>query len=176
MKKLQLCLLAVTALAASQVAMAERTFNHPCITYTQGDLDRMRSMVIAKVEPYYSAYIELKNSKYSDLNQNPGNRGTQIKEGAFNGTVGRDGRSAHDLAILWHITGDKAYADKAVQFLNANSYYTNTSCRGTGPLDNGKIYLLIAAAELMRDYEGWAAEDQQRFKDMLVHPGYSTTT
>lgn len=175
MKKLQLCILAAIALATSQVALARRTFNHPCITYTQGDLDRMRSMVIAKVEPYYSAFLELKNSKYSDLNQNPVNRGTQIKEGQFNGTVGRDGRCAHDMAILWHITGDKSYADKAVQFLNANSNYTNTSCRGTGPLDNGKIYLLIAAAELMRDYAGWAAEDQQRFKEMLVHPGYSTT-
>lgn len=163
-------------LAVSTTAMAERTFNHPCITYTQGDLDRMKSMVVAKVEPYYSAFIELQNSKYSDLNQKPSNRGTQIKEGQFNGTVGRDGRCAHDMAILWHITGDKAYADKAVEFLNANSYYTNTSCRGTGPLDNGKVYLLIAAAELMRDYEGWLPEDQQRFKDMLVHPGYSTTT
>lgn len=176
MRNLRLCLLAIIVLATSQVALAERTFNHPCITYTQGDLDRMRSMVIAKVEPYYSAFVELKNSKYSDLNQRPANRGTQIKEGAFNGTVGRDGRAAHDLAILWHITGDKAYADKAIEFLNANSYYTNTSCRGTAPLDNGKIYLLIAAAELMRDYEGWDATDQQRFKDMLVHPGYSTTT
>ncbi len=176
MNKIQRCILTVTALAASQIAMADRTFNHPCITYTRGDLDRMRSMVIAKVEPYYSAFIELKNSKYSSLNQNPSNRGAQIKEGQFNGTVGRDGRSAHDLAILWHITGEKEYADKAVEFLNANSYYTNTSCRGTGPLDNGKVYLLIAAAELMRDYDGWTSEDQQRFKDMLVHPGYSTTT
>lgn len=176
MKKIQLSLLVATLLTAILPAMAERTFNHPCITYTQGDLGRMKSMVVAKVEPYYSAFIELQNSKYSDLNQKPGNRGTQIKEGQFNGTVGRDGRSAHDMAILYYITGDKAYADKAVEFLNANSYYTNCSCRGTGPLDNGKIYLLIAAAELLRDYEGWKPEDQQRFKDMLVYPGYSTTT
>ena len=59
--------------------------------------------------------------------------------------------------------------------MNANSYYTNTSARGTGPLDNGKIYLLIDAAELMRDYPGWEEADQQRFKDMLVYPGYSST-
>ena len=44
------------------------------------------------------------------------------------------------------------------------------SSRGTGPLDNGKIYLLIDAAEMMRDYSGWTRQDQ-RFKDMLVYPG-----
>ena len=136
----------------------------------------MRSMVQAKVEPFYSAFLELKNSSRANPYQGTPQRGTQIREGAFNGTVGIDGRKAHDMAILWHITGDEAYAKKTVEFLNANSYYTNTSSRGTGPLDNGKIYLLISAAELMRDYPGWLPEDQQRFKDMLVYPGYSTTT
>ena len=98
----------------------------------------------------------------------------QIKEGKFNGMIGADGRRALDMALLWHLTGDEAYAEKAIGFINANSYYTNTSARGTGPLDNGKIYLLIDAAELMRDYPGWKAEDQQRFKDMLVYPYYTT--
>lgn len=154
---------------------AARKFVHPGITYTQGDLDRMKAMVEAKVEPFYSTFLALKNSQYSDPNQTVTQRGTQIPEGRFNATVGIDGRRAIDLALLWHITGDRAYADKAVEFLNANSYYTNTSSRGTGPLDNGKVYLLIDAAELMRDYDGWAAEDQQRFKNMLTYPYYSTT-
>ena len=34
--------------------------------------------------------------------------------------------------------------------------------------------MLIEAAELLRDYEGWKPEDQQGFKDFLVSPGYST--
>lgn len=169
-----LCLfMAVCAL--SQLAdAAPRKFLHPGITYTQGDLDRMKAMVEAKVEPFYSTFLALKNSQYSDLNYKVAQRGTQITEGRFNGTVGIDGRRSLDLALLWHITGDKAYADKAVEILNANSYYTNTSSRGTGPLDNGKVYLLIDAAELMRDYEGWNPEDQQRFKDMLTYPYYTT--
>lgn len=28
---------------------------------------------------------------------------------------------------------------------------------------------------MMRDYSGWTRQDQQRFKDMLVYPGYSNT-
>lgn len=154
---------------------AQRNFLHPGITYTQGDLDRMKAMVAAKQEPYYSTFLKLKESPYSSLTATVTHRGHQIKEGRFNATIGADGRRAHDLALLWHLTGDEAYARKAVEYLNANSYYTNTSARGTGPLDNGKIYLLIDAAELMRNYSGWKKEDQQRFKDMLVYPSYSST-
>ncbi|MBR0360944.1 MAG: alginate lyase family protein, partial [Paraprevotella sp.] len=157
-----------------QYAFAGRVFVHPGISYTQADIDRMRSLIAAKQEPYYSAFVALKNSSYSSTSAGVSQRGTQIKEGKFNGTVGIDGRRAHDLALLYVLTGDTKYADKAVQFLNANSYYTNTSARGTGPLDNGKINLLIEAAELLRDYPGWAAADQQRFKDMLTYPYFTT--
>ncbi len=166
---------AVALFLMPSAMMAERSFLHPGISYTQGQLDRMKAMVEANVEPYYTTYLNLKNSEYTDLGRSVSERGEQIKEGSFNGTVGIDGRCAHDLALLWHITGDNRYADKAVAYLNANSHYTNTSSRGTGPLDNGKVNLLIEAAELMRDYEGWAADDQQRFKDMLTYPYYSTT-
>lgn len=157
------------------VAMAERQFVHPGISYTQGQLDRMKAMVEAKEEPYYTTFLNLKNSEHASLTRKITDRGTQIKEGQFNGTVGIDGRCAHDLALLWKLTDDRRYADKAVEYLNANNHYTNTSARGTGPLDNGKINLLIEAAELMRDYDGWSAEDQQKFKDMLTYPYYSNT-
>lgn len=172
---LNYALLALALLTYFCNADAERKFVHPGCSYTQGQLDRMKAMVEAKVEPYYTTYLNLKNSEHAALDRKVTDRGTQIKEGSFNGTVGIDGRCAHDLALLWKITGDTRYADKAVEYLNANSYYTNTSSRGTGPLDNGKVNLLIEAAELMRDYEGWKADDQQRFKDMLTYPYYSTT-
>ena len=135
----------------------------------------MKAMVDAKHEPFYSTFVALKSSSYSSTSGSVSDRGTQIKEGAHNGTIGIDGRKAHDLALLYRITGDKAYGDRAVKYLNANSNYTNVSARGTGPLDGGKINLLIEAAELMRDYPGWSAADQQRFKDMLVYPGYTTS-
>ncbi len=166
---------AALLLSLSMTPAAARTFVHPGLSYTQADLDRMKAMVDAGREPYHSTFLKLQESGYSSPTQGVTDRGTQIAEGKFNGTVGNDGRRAHDLALMWHITGDRRYADKAVEFLNANSNYTNTSARGTGPLDNGKVYLLIEAAELMRDYDGWAAEDIERFKDMLVYPGYSST-
>ena len=39
-----------------------RTFVHPGLTYTQGDLDRMKAMVEAKEEPFYSTYLRMKSS------------------------------------------------------------------------------------------------------------------
>lgn len=166
-------LLALCAVCVIGLTARGREFAHPGAIYSQSDLDRMRAMVEARQEPYYSAFLKLKNSSYSKYVQR--NRGTAIAEGKFNQTVGEDGRRAHDMALLWHITGDKTYADNVVKILNTNSHYTNTSSRGTAPLDNGKIFLLLQAAELLRDYPGWAKADQDRFKSMLVHPGYSST-
>lgn len=156
-------------------AQTDRAFKHPGITYTKGDIDRMKAMIQAKREPYYSTFLALLSSPYSSCDIEVMDRGNKISSGKFNGTIGIDGRRAIDLALLWHLTDEDKYAQKAVEILNANSHYTNTSACGTGPLDNGKIYLLIEAAELMRDYSEWKAEDQDRFKKMLVHPGYSNT-
>lgn len=152
----------------------KRTFVHPGITYTRADLDRMKAMVEARQEPFYTTYLNLLNDGYAKPGNGVYEDITQIKEGRFNATIGGDGRRAHDLALLYHITGDKKYADDAVGRLNRYNHLTNASSRGTGPLDNGKIYMLIEAAELLRDYEGWAEEDREAFKRMLVYPFYST--
>lgn len=134
----------------------------------------MRAFIEAGQEPYLTAFNKLKASPYSSTTALATDRGTRLNEGKFNGTVGVDGRRAHDLALLWHLTGEEIYARKAVEFINANSHYVSTSWRGTGPLDNGKVYLLIEAAELMRDYEGWKPAERQRFADMLTYPYYSS--
>ncbi len=148
-----------------------REFLHPGITYTQGDFDRMRAMVAAEREPWKSAFDALLHSRWSSLEAEPADNGDTIGEGRFNHTVGRAGRHAHDLALIWKITLDRRYADKAVAFLNANSHYTSTFQLGTAALDNAKIILLLEAAEMLRDYPGWKAEDQARFKAMLTRPG-----
>ena len=167
-------LLVFGVFAIGMVANA-RTFVHPGLTYTQGDLDRMKAMVEAKEEPFYSTFLRMKSSQFSGTNTNEYSRGGAItSDSGFENTVGVDGRRALDTAILWRITGVEMYAKAAVARINANSWYTNTCAVSTAPLDNGKFTALIEAAELLRDYEGWKAEDRQRFFDMLVYPGYSS--
>ncbi len=159
--------------AVVQVVAQPRVFEHPGLTYTRADLDRMKAMVEARREPYYSTFQAMLADNYSQIGD--GKYADITKIDNFNGTIGRDGRRALDMAVLYHITGKKAYADDAVKRLNRYNKMTNACSRGTAPLDNGKIFLLIEAAELLRDYKGWKPEDQAAFKKMLTYPFYSTT-
>ena len=163
MKRLILLIIAAGALASAR----GRTFVHPGIFYTQGDFDRMKAMVAAGKEPWKRGYEALRTGRYSSKDALVRERGGEIGEGKFNGTIGIDGRHAHDLALMWRLTGDEAYAAKAREFLVQNSKWTGTSWAGTGPLDNGKIYLLVEAAEMLRDWPGWTQEEQREFGRML---------
>lgn len=159
---------------------AQRKFVHPGIGYTQADIDRMRAMVNARQEPFYSSFLKMKADTYSSLSRSARNWSGSLDRDGYpivnniSSTVGFDGRCAAQYALIWKITDDKMYADKAVSFLNAYKKVRNVSSTGTAPLDNGKIYMLCVAAELMRDYSGWKPADQQAFRDMLVYPGYSS--
>ena len=132
-------MLALGLLASVQLSAQKRQFVHPGITYTQADLDRMKAMVEARQEPFYTTYQALLKDSYSQ----PGNGNyediTQIKEGRFNATIGSDGRRAHDMALLYHITGNKAYADDAVKRLNRYNHLTNAiMCREYDSVDTTK--------------------------------------
>ena len=84
------------------------------------------------------------------------------------------GQIALNNALVWLVTGDTYYANRAVAVLNRYKNIHSVKPYGTYPLDTSKAMTLIEGAELMRDYPGWTAEDQQAFKDFLVYPGYTT--
>ncbi|HET9571831.1 MAG TPA: carbohydrate-binding domain-containing protein [Bacteroidales bacterium] len=176
MRKLLLLILMLYALRVA----AQRVFVHPGIGYTQADIDRMKAMVIAKQEPFYSSFQRLKSDTYSSITRTARTwNGSLDKDGYAIGSsatsaIGFDGRCAVQYALIWKITGDNTYADKAISFLNSYKKVRSVNILGTAPLDNGKIYLLIEAAELMRDYPGWLPADQQAFRNMLTYPRYSS--
>lgn len=164
----------ITFVSAGEVGARE--FAHPGLSYSEADIVRMRKAVEEKQEPMLSTFNALKASIWSQTNLGPQSPVDTIHEGKFNNTVGADGRRVHDLALLYRITGDSGYADQAVAILNRYNGLTCCSSRGTAPLDNGKVYLMLEGAELLRDYPGWAEADRRAFADMLVHPGYSDST
>ena len=170
---------AVTALATTTPAAAQRKFVHPGISYTQADLDRMRSMVKAQQEPFYSAFQLLKTDYYTTYgdyvpNFQKNDKGERIIWDNPNFFIDKFGRIAWNNALMWKLTDDATYAEKAIKTINAYNGIKVTNPDGTSCLDNSKFFPLIEAAELMRDYSGWKAADQQAFKDFLVYPGYST--
>lgn len=164
----------VIALAVTSEAYG-REFVHPGLSYTADDLVRMRELVATGTEPAASTFKALQESGYSQLTNGEFDDVTAIAEGKHNNTIGVDGRKAHDLALLYRLTDDSRYADEALKHINRYNCLTNVSIRGTGPLDAGKIYLLLEAAELLRDYDGWSTADREAFMSMLVYPGYSNT-
>lgn len=169
-------LLLLGCLLFTTVATAQRRFQHPGISHTQADIDRMRAMIAARREPFFSAFEALRNDPTSSYDYRIRNvKPTAVAENKMDNLLANDGHAAHNIALMWHLTGDERYARKAVDILNNFSGIRNVSCRGTGPLNSSKVHLLIEAAELMRDYEGWTEADQRAFKEMLVYPGYSTS-
>src|SRR5574344_178107 len=154
---------------------AQKVFVHPGLSHTRADIDRMKSMIAAKQEPFYSAYLNFASAATSSYNYSIQNvKPTQSRPDKMDALLANDGHAAHNIALMWWLTGDDRYANKAVEILNNFNGIVNVSSCGTGPLNSSKVYLLIEAAELMRDYSGWAKADQEAFKAMLVYPGYST--
>lgn len=163
--------------------LAQAQFVHPGIIHKQSDLDRMKYMVECEIEPYYSTYLLLKadgqsSSSYTvrkdpDDNtlsrENPSHQRYQYED---------DVQAAYKNALMWYITGDSDHAEKAIEILNAWADLKSFYGGGTEPLCAGLYGTpLINAAEIIKStYSGWAEADIQKFKDMLVYPGYSNTT
>lgn len=164
---------AALAVFALLPAAGERVFNHPGLSYSAEEIAEMRRQIAAHAEPAYSTFEALKKNGYSALTDGEPEPVSRIESGKFNNTVGVDGRKAHDLALLYVLTDDTRYADEALKHIDRYNTLVSAGARGTGPLDNGKIYLLLEAAELLRDYDGWSTADREQFCDMLVAPGYS---
>lgn len=81
-----------------------------------------------------------------------------------------DAAAAYALALRWRISGDKDYADKAVEVLNAWSS-TLTGIGGSSDrfLASGIYgYQLANAGEMLRDYRGWKPADFSRFQHMML--------
>ena len=149
-----------------------RTFRHPGIDCSQADIDRARAMAACGREPWASAFAALVKCPYSRTFAVVPDYGRKLTPAACNSTLGHAGRRAHDLALLWKLTDEEMYAAKAIEFLNASSRYETLDPRGSAALDYGKVFLLIEAAELLRDYRNWTKEDRERFSRMLREKFY----
>lgn len=152
-----------------------RNFVHPGTTHTRSDLERMRDMVAAGVEPYATSFQRLSSNSSASYNYNV------RKDPTATAIVGRtamtsDGTAAYYNALMWNITGDERHAQKAVEIFNA--YSNVTSMDFSIPLEAGLAgWRMLDAAEMIKHtYDSWAQADIDSFSDMLVHPGYSNTT
>lgn len=148
-------------------------FVHPGCLHTQDDLDRMAAQVAAGAEPWTSGWNALIANPHAKLSWAPRPVATIVRGGGTGENYSllyNDVAAAYACALRWHISGDEAYADKAIQILNA---WSATLTKITGSSDRYLAagiygYQLANAAELMRTYSGWAEEDFARFQNMML--------
>ena len=88
----------------------------------------------------------------------------------------RNAAKAYQCALLWKLTDDRQWANRAIYVLNQYSLIT----KGIGGNTNQSLvpgfigYQFLNAAELMRDYDGWAKEDFERFKQWMIDVWFTT--
>ncbi len=166
---------ASAASVATAGSTATQGFAHPGLLHTAGDFTRMAQKVAASASPWVDGWNVLVANSHAQLSYTP--RPQAVVYRGYDGTHGEnysllynDIAAAYACALRWKVTGNTAYADKAVEIMNAWSS-TLTGLGGTTDVDLAAGiygYEFANAAEIMRDYAGWAAADFARFQTMMT--------
>ncbi|MFS8050203.1 alginate lyase family protein [Rhizobium sp. BR 314] len=162
-------------IGTSTTNAASSVFVHPGALHTQVDFARMKAKVAQNAQPWMSDWDVLIKNRHASLNWTP-----HPVETVYRGADGihpenysalfNDTAAAYALALRWKISGDNAYADKAVTILDAWSGKL-TGIGGTSDkfLASGVYgYQLAAVAEIMHGYQKWSTANFDRFKTMML--------
>lgn len=144
---------------------------HPGLLHTEDDFTRMKGKVAAGTQPWLDGWRALTSNGRAQLGATPRPLAT-VTRGATNNSAQMyiDIDRAYQLALRWKVTGDTAYADLAVVFLNAWSSTLTTLDGDADRFLSAGIYGFqwANAAEIMRSYPGWAAADFAAFQKMML--------
>jgi len=162
--------------AGAAAAESARTFRHPGVLLNQAQLDLIKSRVAAGIEPQKSAFEALRACPQGALGYAPHPRATVECGPRSNPDLGckseqADSEAAYAQALLWYLTGDKAYAENAIKIMNAWS----STLTGGHKLENAPVQAAWCAevwpraAEIIRhSYPGWGPADIRSFEKMLA--------
>ena len=135
----------------------------------------MRVKVAQGDQPWTAGWQKLLANRHASPNWKPnpqaivyrGKRGNNAENYA---ALFNDVAAAYALALRWKVSGDDAFADKAVEILNAWSS-TLTAIGGSSDkfLASGIYgYQLANAAEILRFYPKWSPSDFDHFRSMML--------
>lgn len=163
----------------------EYKLNHPCGIFSQEDFDRVKAKVDAGVpsDPVYASWTHFCMSQFAQSGYTPNPQEILVRGDATGTGVSsenyinacRDAAAAFQLAMRWRITGEDIYAERAVYILNRWA----DVCKLITANDNNQFllagfqgYQFSNAAEMLRDYSGWNADDFAKFKQWMVDVWY----
>ncbi len=158
-------------------AQTESGFRHPGGLYTDADFERVKQQIADGNERVVAAFNVLKTAAYAQSSAGTSPVETIVRGGGSGENyinAARGATIAFQNALRWKIEGNKACANHAVEVLMR---WCNTTKAVTGNSDQCLAYGLYGyqfaqAAELMRDYEGWKAEDFKAFQRWMLDVWY----
>lgn len=172
--------LLLVALMACLTGMAQdRGFVHPGGMHSKSDFDRVKAQIANKNPIVLKAFNALEAWGKSNTDTGPGAT-EEIVRGSSNNTGNAAYRVklAYKYALLWNITGEKKYADIAINILNT---WARTCKRVTGDTNAALAsglqgYQFAQVGEPMRGYSGWKAEDFKAFQKWMLDVFYTGNT
>lgn len=179
MKKIYalLATLLLTIGVTAQSYNTNRGFVHPGGLHTQEDFDRIKDL-LAKGDPTITAAVKvLTQAAYAQSTAGTSPVQTIVRGGGKGENyinAARGATIAYQSALVWKITGNKANASHAINVL---MQWANTT-KGIGGDSNYALaaglygYQFAQAAELLRDYEGWAPERFEQFRQWMLQVWY----
>jgi hypothetical protein len=158
--------------AESVVLEAPAVFTHPGVGVSRAQLDFVRAKVQAGAQPWTNAFNQAKNSGYASLSRTPKPRAV-VECGSYsNPNYGctderEDAIAAYTDALLWYITRDDRYAQKAIQLMDAWSATIRDHTNSNAPLQTAwSASSWPKAAEIIKHvYGNWP--NAGRFGTML---------
>ncbi len=159
-------------------ATTDHGFVHPGGIVSQQDIDRAKQLLADGDTKIKAAWQKLCANEYAQAGVQTYPTWDIIRGGGGGQNymnAARGAAMAYQNALRWKIGGTKANADAAVRILMA---WCN-GCNSVGGDTNMSLaagiygYEFANAAELMRDYEGWASEDFEKFKQWMVRVWYN---
>lgn len=148
-------------------------FVHPGIYQTEADLQFMKKQVEAGAQPWKGAFDRLVEATDLDFEIKPHAhvlRGSYGKPNIGGEDLRKGANLAYDCALLWYITENKTYAEKAIAIINAWSpVLWDFDYNDAKLLAGWTGHLFCNAAEILRFTDsGWEQKDIDQFTNMLM--------
>ncbi len=148
-------------------------FIHPGIDQTSKDLEYMKKMVLKGEQPYKAAFDRLKASADTAFTVKAHThvlRGPYGRPNIGGDDLAKSANMAYNYALIWYITNDKSYADKAIAIINTWSpTLWNFDYNDAKLLAAWTGHVLCNAAEILRYTNSvWQQKDIDSFTHMLM--------
>ncbi|MEO7584041.1 MAG: alginate lyase family protein, partial [Ferruginibacter sp.] len=163
-----------TVMAATITLCATaQNFIHPGMDQNAKDLAYMKSMVAQGKQPYKDAFERLKkntDTAFDAITHTHVLRGPYGKPNIGGDDLSKSAQMAYNYALVWYVTNDRSYADKAIAILNAWSpVLWDFDYNDAKLLAAWTGHLLCNAAEILRyTNAGWKPSDIESFSNMLL--------